>query len=82
MVELGDILYQSSAQWIQMDVSNQLQQIGVLLADHGLVPILEQMARPFVPEVEVDGIPGEQPAHERRKTGLARPKQEVKMVAH
>lgn len=65
-----------------MDVTNQLQKICVLLADNGLVPVLEQMARPFVPEVEVDGITGEKPTHERRKINLARPEKEVKVVGH
>jgi hypothetical protein len=47
-----------------MDVTHEFSEIGVLLADNGLVAILEQVAIPLVPPIEVDGMAGEQASHE------------------
>jgi len=40
------------------------------------------MPRAFVSQVEVNGIPGKQSAHERPETGRARPEQKVKVIGH
>ncbi len=41
-----------------MDVAHQLQQVRILLAKYGLVPILELMTAAAVPQIEADGIAG------------------------
>jgi len=67
---------------IQVDVSDQLQKIGVFFAHYRLVPILKKMATPMVPPIEGNGISGEQTPHEIRQFSLPRPQQEVDMVPH
>ena len=57
-VELLEILYQAGSQWIQMDVTNELQEVGVFLAHNGFVPVLEEVACAFVSFVEGHGVSG------------------------
>jgi hypothetical protein len=79
---LGEVLRQSGPQRIEVDVTDQLQEVGVLLADDGLIAILEEMARPVVSQVEINGVPGKEPAHERPETGHAWPEQKVNVIGH
>ena len=66
-----------------MDVTDQFQQVGILIADERFVPALVEVTRAIVAEIEVKRIPGEQSPHERRKAGFAWPKKEVKyMIGH
>ncbi|BDV42290.1 hypothetical protein GURASL_12130 [Geotalea uraniireducens] len=59
-----------SSQRIEMNVPNELQKVGIFLADDRLVPILEEMPASIVSEVEDDGVTGQQPTHKRRKLYL------------
>ena len=63
-VQFGQVGHESRPDRIQMDVTHEFSEIGVLLADNGLVAILEQVAIPLVPPIEVDGMAGEQASHE------------------
>jgi len=63
-----------------MDVPYQLQQVGLLFHQDGLVPILEEMADPLVAPVETAGVPCEEASHDRRQRPLPRPDQEVNMI--
>jgi len=40
-VEFGQILHQTGTQRVEMDVPNNLGEIGVFVTDDGLVPILK-----------------------------------------
>jgi hypothetical protein len=40
-----------------MDVTYQFQQVRVLFAQDGFVPVLEKVAVAMVPEVIADGLP-------------------------
>ena len=44
-----------------MDVSDQLQQIGVFFTDDGFIAILKQMPHPSVAVVKGHGITGHEP---------------------
>jgi hypothetical protein len=65
-----------------MDVADQFEEIGVLLADDRFVTVLEEMARALVAEIEIDGIAGQEPAHEEGQTGPARTEQQMNVVGH
>ncbi len=68
------------SQGIEVDVPYQLQQVGLLFHQDGLVPILEEMAGPLVAPIEAPGVPGEETSHGRRQRPRPRPDQEVKMI--
>ena len=51
-------------QWIQMDVTHQLQQVGVFLTQYGFIPVLKQVTGTPVTSVETNGVAGQQPPHD------------------
>lgn len=65
-----------------MNVSDELQKVFVLLADYGLIPVLEQVAASVMPEVEGYSVPREESAHESGEFAAGRPEQKVEMVRH
>ena len=65
-----------------MDISDQLQQIRLLLAKNRFVSILEKVPVTVVTTVEKNGIAGQQPSHDRRERGGAGLQQEVEMVGN
>jgi hypothetical protein len=46
-----------------MNVTDQFQEVGIFLADYGLITILEKVALPFMPFVEIYGITRKESAH-------------------
>jgi hypothetical protein len=59
-VEVED---QMSAHGVQMDIANQLQEIGFLFDHDRLKAVLEEVSRAAVAAVETDRIASEKPAH-------------------
>ena len=52
-------MYDSGTKGIEVDIADQLQQVGLLLADQGLVAILKNMSGTMMSPVEINGIAGE-----------------------
>jgi hypothetical protein len=48
-----------------MEIPDQLQQVGIGLAKHRFVAVLEEMAMAIVPAIEVTCIAGQQSFHDR-----------------
>jgi hypothetical protein len=65
-----------------MDVSDQLQQIGVFFTDDGFIAILEQMPHPTVAVIEGHGISGHEPPHDSAQGCLSGPYQQVEMIGN
>ncbi|HEY3309978.1 MAG TPA: hypothetical protein VGJ93_16110 [Desulfuromonadaceae bacterium] len=65
-----------------MNVTDQLQEISILFTYNGFITVLKQVARPPVAEVEVNSIPGEQPAHKGRESCVPRTKKEMNVIGH
>jgi len=65
-----------------VDVTNQFEEVLVLVAYYGFVPVLKEMAGAMMTKVECDGIGGEQAPHQLRQPRLRRKKQQVSVVAH
>lgn len=59
-VQFVDRVHHSCPQRIQMDVADQLQKVGVLLAGYRFVAVLKQVPRTFVPQVEDNGVTGQE----------------------
>ncbi len=81
-VESGEIRYQTGPQRIKVDVADQFEEIGILLADDRFVPVLKKLARPMMLPVEIEGVAGKESAHEGSQTGLPGQEQQVHMVGH
>lgn len=67
---------------VEVDVADKLPEVDLLVADDGLVAVLEELARPPVPPVEGDDIAREEPPHEVGYTGGTAPYEEVGVVRH
>jgi hypothetical protein len=70
----------SRTQGVQVDVTNQFQQVRLCLAEDRFIPVLEKMALPPVPQVETDGVARKQSLHYRRKGGCSCSEKKVKMI--
>lgn len=68
------------AQRIEMDIANQFEQIGILIADYRFVAILKQMPAALVPHVENDGIAGQQTTHEMAEGVFARAQEKMDVI--
>ncbi len=77
--ELGDDL---GADRVQMKVADQFQQVGLLLDDNRLVPILKEMAHAVMPPIEGAGVARQQGPHHPRQRAPPRADQEMGMVRH
>jgi hypothetical protein len=65
-----------------MDVSHQLEEIGILLAENRLVPIMKEVAVPPVPVVEDDGVTREKTSHHGGDGHATRLEKQMDMVRH
>jgi hypothetical protein len=65
-----------------MDVADQLPQISILLANNGLVPVLEQLAIAPMAPIEAHHLTREQPLPQVRQTIGPASKQKMCVVAH
>jgi hypothetical protein len=61
-----NVFCQPCTDGIQMNVSYQFKQVGVLLTQYGLIAVLKQMPTPAVAPVVGNGISGQQSSHHRR----------------
>ena len=65
-----------------MNITNQLQQVGVFLAEDRLESVLEQVAASAMPFVEINGMSGQQFLHDSGNGDLCSSQHEVKVVRH
>jgi hypothetical protein len=63
-----------------MNVSDQFQEIGILLTQNGFVTILEEMAISAVPPVKGNGISGQKPPHKCSQGNLTGLQQQVEVT--
>lgn len=67
-------------QGIQVQVADQLQEVGLRLHHDGLVAVLDQVAHPLMAAIERPGVPGEEGAHAPGQGAGSRPDQEMGVV--
>jgi hypothetical protein len=77
-----DILYGSGSEWVQVNVPHQRQQISLLFAQDGFVPVLKQHAVSSVSTVELLGVTGQKPAHNGTYGHTPRPQKHMDVVVH
>jgi hypothetical protein len=63
-----------------MDVANQLQKIGILLAQDRFIAVLEEVACPVISSIEAAGISAQNPPHKLGDGGITGSKQKMKMI--
>ena len=78
----GRIAHQFGANGIEMGIPDELQKVGILLAEHGLIAVAEEVPGAPVSEVEGDAVTGQQPLHAVAKRGSLPAHYEVEVVAH
>ena len=81
-IQFSEIRYQFGAKGVQVNIANQLQKIGVFLAQDGFIAVLKQMTMAPVAAIIRHDITGQQPTHHRGKGRLAGFKQQVHVVGH
>lgn len=72
--------HEVSAQWVEMDVAEQLEEVRLLFGEDRLESALKEIADPVVAIVECGGIATQQPLHGTRERDQAGARQEVKVV--
>jgi len=70
-IEFTHICHQFAAQRIEMDIANQLLKIGVFLANYRLILVLKKLPAATMPAVEINGVTGQQSAHQAGDTAAA-----------
>src|SRR6266508_2815366 len=65
-----------------MDITYKLKKVWFFFADDGLVAILEEMTNAAMTKIECNGVPSEEPSHEKRKLSLVSAEQKVEMIRH
>ena len=60
------VLHNSRAEWIEVEVPYQLQEIPLRLYENGPVPILEKVPCPTVPSIKGPGVAGQEAPHAAR----------------
>ena len=65
-----------------MDIADQLQQVGFLVADDRLVTGLEEVTGPMVSKVEADRVAGQQSPHQHGKLEASGQNQKVENVGN
>ena len=68
--------------WISVDVSHSCEQLAVISHRHALITVLEQMARPGMPGVEVSRIAGPKLSHEAGERLDVCFHEKMRVVAH
>jgi hypothetical protein len=63
-----------------MDITDQLQEIGLVFTDDRFIAILKEMPISLVAAVEGDGITGHETPHEMTQMNVSASEQKMKMV--
>ena len=81
-VEAINGFYKVGSQGVQVDIANQFDEVRIFFANDRLVTVLEQMAPSLVPQVEGNGIAGQESSHEGGQTCRTATQEEMKMVGN
>ena len=68
------------AQRIEMNIGDELFEVGVFLADDGFIAILKQLAVALLAMVELARVAAEQPPHQRGQPARTRAQQKMGVV--
>jgi len=81
-IQLRERCHLLGAQWIQMNVAHQLQQVRLFLAENGFVAVLKQMSRPTMQAIEPSGVAAQKLSHDPCDGGVSGSQQQVEVVGH
>jgi hypothetical protein len=70
-VQRTKILHRRGAHGVEMEITDQLEQVRFFLAQDGLVAILKEIPVAVVPAVERPRVSGQEAAHDRRQGDAA-----------
>ena len=83
------VLFSFSVRWVavypsslQVNITNQLLQVDVLLADKRFVVILKQVAVSVMSSIKADHITGQQPAHQGRQWNGVGSEKKMGVIGH
>lgn len=55
--------HQTSSQWIEVNITHQLKEVGIFFTNNRFITILKQVPDTFIPIIERHGIARHQPPH-------------------
>lgn len=64
-----------------MDIPHKLLQVRILLAQYGLIAVLEKMSMPMISTVKGHRIPGQKPSHDSGNRYTSCSQEEMHMIA-
>ena len=56
--QVGEVVNDTSTYWVEMDIANQFQQVGVSITHDRFVAILKNMSASTVTQIEDNGVAG------------------------
>lgn len=68
--------------WIEMDIAQELQQVGVFLAEDRFEAVLKDMAEAFAGDVEIFGVVEHEPMHDDRDGELIDFDKQMEVIGH
>jgi hypothetical protein len=80
--ERSNVLKEPSANRVEMDVTDQLEEINILLTKYGLESILKEVSNPPMPPIKMDGVACQQAAHGVGERLVPGTKEKVHMIGH
>jgi len=72
--------YQTSPEWIKVDISDQFQKVGIALTNYGFVPVLKKVTAAAVTKIKIDGVARKQAPHKSSKFRLFWTEKKVKVI--
>lgn len=78
----GEIAYEPGTNRVEMNVSNQSEEIRLVIHHLGSVSIFEEMTHPLIPLVEANRIAGQEALHDSREPLGTGPDRQVDVIGH
>ena len=79
---MSEVSFLFGADRVQMDITDEGDEVGVFIAEDGFVPVFEEVTGADVFAVEVLRIPGKEFSHDGRYAVFAAFEQHMNMVVH
>jgi hypothetical protein len=80
MIQLFKLRDQACAEWVKVDIADQLKEIGFFFTNDRFVTILEQVTGTKVPTVEITGVSGQQTTHKSGQLSAMTSQKKVTMI--
>ena len=79
-IQVIQVGHHPSSERDEVDIANKFKKVRVLIAHQRFIPVLEEVSRAVMAEIEGNGIAGQKPAHECGERSSGRSEQEMEVI--